>query len=181
MNGWMIATGVLAVAFIALLCITLHMHRKLRESESGAVELTSLQQALYSARSDCVRCRRELDDVYDDLEEEQARSVSFESAYFNQLALTEQAMQQARTEEARRIETEKSVYAGRMRIGLLEKEVAALQSEQTAQELLYQDILREHEETIARLQEPAKRKPRKKPDMLDQQITLNDLLEENNR
>ena len=178
MNGWMIATGVLAAVLTALLCVCLYLINRLRESRSGAVELTSLQQALYSARSECVRCRRELDEAYDDLEEEQARSVSFESAYFNQLALTEQALQRVQAEEARRIEAEKSVYAGRMRIGLLEKEVATLQSEQTAQELLYQDILREHEETIARMQEPAKRRTKKKPEIFDQQITLNDLLGE---
>ena len=47
-----------------------------------------------------------------------------------------------------------------------------------AQELLYQDILREHEETIARMQEPAKRRTKKKPEIFDQQITLNDLLGE---
>ena len=178
MNGWMIATSVLAAVLIVLLCVCLYLISRLRESRSGADELTSLQQALYSARSECVRCRRELDEAYDDLEEEQARSVSFESAYFNQLALTEQALQRVQVEEARRIEAEKSVYAGRMRIGLLEKEVATLQSEQTAQELLYQDILREHEETIARMQEPAKRRTKKKPEIFDQQITLNDLLGE---
>ena len=49
--------------------------------------------------------------------------------------------------------------------------------EQLAQEQLYQDIIRERDETIAKLQEgQQKRRPRRKPGVLDQQITLNDIL-----
>jgi len=168
----------LSAALIGLICVCIRCGRELKRRIAREEEVAQLQQALYSARSECARCHREIDALKSDVEEEQARSDGFEAAYHNQLALTERACQQVRREEARRIEAEKSVYAGRMRIDLLEKEVSALQREQTAQELLYQDILRDREETIARLQEPTKKRIRKRPEVLDQQITLNDLLGE---
>ena len=80
--------------------------------------------------------------------------------------------------DARRIETEKAVAAAEMRARLLKGHCDRLQKEQLTQEQLYQDILKEREETISKLQDQPKRRPRKRNDVLDQQISLNDLLKE---
>ena len=67
--------------------------------------------------------------------------------------------------------------AARMRADLLEGQLTQLQKEQRAQEQLYQDILRDRDDTIARFQDQhQKRRARKKAETLDQQISINDIL-----
>jgi hypothetical protein len=89
----------------------------------------------------------------------------------------QQSEERARRAEARRTEAEKEVYASRMRMNQLEQQLLQAHQEQLAQEQLYQDIIRDRDLTIARLQEnPQKRRAKKKIEALEQQITLDDIL-----
>lgn len=178
MNGWMIAAIALSVAAAALAVFCFRMRKQLKERDARDVEMSSLQQETYALRGENARARREIAALYRALEEEQDRSDAFEEAYNEQRSLLHQAGQQADRAEARRIEAEKDIYAGRMRISLLEQQIEAMQREQLAQEQLYQDILREKEETIFQLQnQQPKYRPKKKNDLLEQQqVTLDDIL-----
>ena len=65
-----------------------------------------------------------------------------------------------------------------MRIELLERQIERSQQEFLSSERLYQNILQEQEQTIARLQDQQKRRARRKPEVLEQQISINDLLDD---
>ena len=79
--------------------------------------------------------------------------------------------------ENRRTVAEKEIFASRMRLDQFQQQLKQAHDEQRAQEQLYQDIIYDRDQTITQLQEKLhKRSKKKKPEILDQQITLDDLL-----
>ena len=65
-----------------------------------------------------------------------------------------------------------------MRVELLERQIERSQQEFLSSERLYQNILQEQEQTITRLQDQQKRRARRKPEVLEQQISIKDLLDD---
>jgi len=164
----------LACAGLAAVCILLNS----RVNQTGQQEtgIGDAERELYELRADNTRRRREVAALLRELQEEQERSDAFEDAYVRQKRFSDQLKLRVEQADSRRIESEKEVFAGRMRIQLLEEQVSTLEREQVAQEQLYQDILREREETLARLQDQQqKKRPRKKNEVSEEQITFDDL------
>lgn len=149
------------------------MRMREQQTDAGAFE-----REMDRLRSDNLRRRRETASLQRALEQEQDRSDAFEDALRQCEGRLRDAEDRLNTEERKRIAAEKEVYAGQMRAGLLERQLRQAVEEQTAQEQLYQDILKEREETIAKLQEQQRHRPRKKNVILDQQVTLSDILKE---
>lgn len=177
-NYWMIVSVALAL-ICAGTCIVYIQQRKellLRKEHDGIPE--QLRQEMDHYRRENVTLRRETAALYRALEDEQNYADDLEQELDEQYARLVHAEQRAERAEARRTDAEKEIYAGRMRSDLLERQLKELQDNQLAQEQLYQDIIRERDLTIAKLQESQpKRKPnKKKPDILDQQVTLEDLI-----
>lgn len=177
MNYWMIVSVLLALV-CAGTCIVYIQQRKellLRKEHDGEPE--QLRQEIDHYRRENVSLRRETAALYRALEDEQKYSDELDREFDEQYERLVHAEQRAERAEARRTEAEKEIYAGRMRANLLERQLKELQDNQLAQEQLYQDIIRERDLTIAKLQESQpKRRPKKKPDILEQQVTLEDLL-----
>lgn len=177
MNIWMIIAAALAAACAALSAVCIHKTTQLKEQAARAVDAEELRHEIRVVRGEDVLRRREIAALHRALDEEQDRSDAIlqelEDVY-DQARAAEARAEQA---DARRIRAEKEVYASRMRTDLLEKQIAQLQTEQINQEKLYQDILRERDAQISRLQEnQPKRRPRKRTDVLDQQVSLEDVL-----
>ena len=88
----------------------------------------------------------------------------------------QRADERVESAENRRTDAEKEIYARRMQIDQLQQQLDQAHESQLAQERLYQDIIFDRDQTIARLQEKMnKRGKKKKNEVLDQQITLDDL------
>ena len=177
MNVWIIVAVALAAICCGLAAVCIRQQNQLRMHEADAQGLEGLRRALNAARYEVSRRRRENAALHRALEAEQRRSDGLERELESQLDRIADAEHRAAFAETRRIQVEKNISAGQMKASLLEKKLEEMEKEQLAQEQLYQDILREREETISKFQEAhSKHKPRRKPDALDQQITLNDLL-----
>ncbi len=86
------------------------------------------------------------------------------------------ADQRTQSAEAHRIAADRDAAAANMRATLLENQLDRLQKEQAEQEQIYQDILREREDELARLREAHRPRARRKAEALDQQISLDELL-----
>lgn len=174
---WTIAVSVLGVGCIALGIACGWMRAQLHFLDRRDGEAEELRRELDTARGGELQFRRESAGLRRALEAADARQADAEQelAAWQQRALEAEA--RAERAESRRIAAEKDVYAGRMRADMLEKEIGELELAMENQERMYQDILRERDRTLAQLQQDApKRRPRKKPDVLDEQITLNDIL-----
>lgn len=155
------------------------MKHRLNQRRADLAELESIRDELYESRFEELRCKRENDALLRALDHEECYADDLERELDAMQAQINDAHRCADIEEARRIAAEKAVAAGQMKVALLEKQVQALEEQQLAQERLYQDILREREETIHRLQDSQpKRRARKKFDMLEQQISIVDLLDD---
>ena len=177
MNAWMIVSIVLAAVCAALIVYCVQQQSRLKGQEEQQESLEAARQEVLNVRSDDVRRRREIAALHRALENEQEHSEHLERELDELYFRLEDAQKRQEQAEARRIRAEKEVYAGRMRSDLLEKQIEQLRQEQLNQEKLYQDILSERESQIAQLQEgQAKRRVRKKSEVLDQQVTLNDIL-----
>lgn len=173
----MIVSAVLALAAAGLAGLCHQQRNELLRQKEQEADAEALRQEVKRIRNDNARRRREIAALHRALEAEQEHSDDLELALEEQRERTLQAEKGIEQADARRIETEKEASAGRMRAGLLERQLKEAHEEQLAQEQLYQDIIRERDETIAKLQEgQQKRRPRRKPGVLDQQITLNDIL-----
>lgn len=178
MNYWMIATALLALLAVVLLAVCARQRRQIEARRAQQSDADALRREQYAPRNENLRLRGENVAIHRALEAEQDHGDHLQDALEVQQTRTEEALRRADRADARRIEAEKSAAAAGMRARLLESQCDQLQKEQLAQERLYQDILKEREETIARLQDQQKRRPRKRNDVLDQQISLNDLLKE---
>lgn len=177
LNIWMIAAAVLAVACAVLAAVCIQKNNRLKISEEQAVDAEELRREIRVVRGEDVLRRREIAALHRALDDEQDRSDAILQELENVYEQARAAHARAEQAEARRIRAEKEVYAIRMRTDLLEKQISQLNQELSNQEKLYQDILRERDNQIARLQEgQSKRRVRKKPDVLDQQVSLEDLL-----
>ena len=177
MNYWIIVSAALALACIALIIINRQQRGELLQRREQELDTDELRRQTSRIRSDNARRRREIAALHRALEAEQDHSDALECALEELRTRISDAEQRAEQADARRIGLEKEIAAGRMRAGLLEQQLRQAMEEQNAQEQLYQDIIRERDETIVRLQDAQpKRKPRKKPEILGQQITLGEIL-----
>lgn len=146
--------------------------------EHRRADAEALQREMSELRYGELRAQRENEALLRALEQEERYADDMERELDAMEARMAAADRRAGEEEDRRIAAEKNVSAAQMKIALLERQIQSLEDEQLAQERLYQDILREREETIRRLQDGrSKRRMRKKPDILDRQISILDLLD----
>lgn len=173
---WMIIAALLAFACAVLAVQYISLNRHLQQQNEQAADVEALRREIRAVRGEDVRRRREIASLRRALEEEQANSDALAQDLEYAEDKLREAIRLAEQADARRIRTEKDVSAHRMRADLLEKQIAQLNQEQINQEKLYQDILRERDAQIARLQESQpKRKVRRKPDVLEDQISLDEL------
>ena len=174
LNHWIIVSAALAVVLAGVCAALAVQWNKRRALEQQAAMMR--RDGEFMSREN-VGFRQEIAALWRDLEAEQARSDAFEDELDRQYEALQQSEERARRAEARRTEAEKEVYASRMRMNQLQQQLSQAHQEQLAQEQLYQDIIRDRDLTIARLQEnPQKRRAKKKIEALEQQITLDDIL-----
>jgi len=174
--AWMIIAAVLALACAVLAVQYISLNRRLQQQDAQAADVEALRREIRAVRGEDVRRRREIASLRRALEEEQENSDALAQDLEYAEDKLREAVRLAEQADARRIRTEKDVSAHRMRADLLEKQIAQLNQEQINQEKLYQDILKERDAQIARLQDnQPKRRARRKPDVLDQQVTLDEL------
>lgn len=173
----MIAAILLALTAVVLTAVCIRQHRELEDVRARQEDAESFRQDAAVLRGENARWRRENAVLHRALQNEQAHSDDLERALADQQHCIEDAERRADQANARRIEAERAVSAARMRADLLEGQLTQLQKEQRAQEQLYQDILRDRDDTIARFQDQhQKRRARKKAETLDQQISISDIL-----
>lgn len=170
-NYWMIAAAVLAVILLTETVFWLRARAAHRRA------LAQLQQESEQLRGENISLRREVAARERDVEAEQAHSDSLAveiEQLQDELAQFADRVQRA---EARRTDAEKEMFATRMRIDQLQQQLHQSHTEQINQEKLYQDIISERDRTISTLQDKLhKRRKKKKEDVLDRQITLDDIL-----
>lgn len=172
---WMIAVAALTAILLALVILCFRMRRKYR------AEKTQLEQENGRLRDENISMRRELAALERDLEAEQAHSDDLALEIEELRTQLEQASERVRRAEDRRTDAEKEMFATRMRVDQLQQQLRQSRDEQNNQERLYQDIISDRDQTIASLQDKLyKRRRKKKEDVLDQQITLDDILNGNN-
>lgn len=174
---WMIVAAVLAAACAVLAANCVRLNRSLQQQDAQASEAEELRREIRAVRGEDVRRRREIAVLRRALEDEQENSDALAQDLEYAEEQLREAVRLAEQADARRILAEKDVSAQRMRNDLLEKKIDQLNREQFNQEKLYQDILKERDAQIARLQDgQPKRRARRKPDVLDDQVSLDDLI-----
>ena len=167
----MIASIALAAAFIAA-CIGLLVQRKRMRAER-----MQHQQEIEQIRAENIGFRREIGALERDLEAEQHYSDSLRQEIDDQKEELLRAAERVENAENRRTVAEKEIFASRMRLEQLQQQLDQAHAEQNAQEQLYQDIILDRDQTITRLQDRLHKRKKKKTEVLDQQITLEDLFE----
>lgn len=173
----MIVAAVLAAVCAVLAANCVRLNRSLQQQDAQASEAEELRREIRAVRGEDVRRRREIAVLRRALEDEQENSDALAQDLEYAEEQLREAVRLAEQADARRILAEKDVSAQRMRNDLLEKKIDQLNREQFNQEKLYQDILKERDAQIARLQDgQPKRRSRKKPDVLDDQVSLDDLI-----
>lgn len=174
MNYWIVAAAAALAACVAVGVLCTRLRGQLKRLEEDAQQL---RIEIDGIRRENVDFRREIAALCRELEDEQHYSDQLNQDLDDQYRQLLEAEQRAERAESRRTDAEKEIYAGRMRAEQLQQQLRQAHDEQLAQEQLYQDIIRDRDKTIARLQERSlKLRPKKKKDVLDQQITLDDLL-----
>lgn len=177
MNYWVIVSALLALVCAGTCIVYIQQRKELLTRKEHDSEAELLRQECESIRRENVSLRREIAALCRDIENEQDYSADLEAELDAQDKRLADEMERADRAEARRTEAEKEIYASRMRAEQLAQQLKQSHQEQLAQEQLYQDIIRERDLTIAKLQEsPQKRRTKKKVEVLEQQITLEDLL-----
>lgn len=176
MNYWIIVSAILGLICVGTCIVYIQQRRELLMRRERDSESEQIRQENEGVRRENVSLRREIAALCRDVEEEQRYSGELEAELDAQDERISHAEERADRAEARRTEAEKEIYASRMRAEQLAQQLKQCHQEQLAQEQLYQDIIRERDLTIAKLQEnPQKRRTKKKVEVLDQQITLDDL------
>jgi len=168
---WMIAAAALALVWIATVVVWLRGRRKRRK------QIEQLNQENERLRDENISLRREIAALERDLEDEQAHSDELDAEIERLHGELAQAAERVGRAESRRTDAEKEMFATRMRIDQLQQQLSQSRTEQINQERLYQDIIEDRDQTISALQDKLhKRRKKKKEDVLDQQITLDDIL-----
>lgn len=174
MNVWMASAAIAVAACIIVLAVCIRQRMRIAQLEA---ELQQLRIELEGIRRENVDFRREIAGLCRDLEEEQQYSDQLSEELDKQYQLLLEAEQRVERAEIRRTDAEKEIYAGRMRAEQLQQQLRQAHMEQMAQEQLYQDIIRDRDATIAQMQEKhRKHRLKKKKEVLDQQISFDDLL-----
>lgn len=178
MTAWIIASALLGLSCAALGVGYVRARSALNRSAERENELEALRGQLHTARCECARRRREIASLQQALEVEQDWTGSLETELRMQAERMAELQSKARSADAKRIRTEKDVGAERMRANLLEKEMEEVRRERAVQEQLYQDIIRDRDAEILKLQERQKKRAgsHKKRDALERQVSLDDLL-----
>ena len=175
----MIAVATLLFIIVALSIAFAHQRSEVQRLRGVEERARKNEEELQFLREENVRQRREAASIERALNAQQQRTEDLLDELDEMDRALERAQQRIRNAEARMSDAEKDVFASRMRVGQLEKQLEKARREQLNQDRIYQDILRERDDTIARLQEAQpRRRTKKKIDVLDQQITLNDILGE---
>lgn len=173
----MIAAILLAPTTAVLAAVCIRQRNHLAQARMRQEDADAFRREAAVLRGENARWRRENAALHRALQAEQAHADDVERALIHAQRLADDAGRRADQANIRRIDAERAISAGKMRTDLLEKQLTQLQREQRAQEQLYQDILRDRDDTIARLQDQhQKRRSRKKGEALEQQITINDIL-----
>lgn len=179
MKYWILTAALTALACIAAVVLCIHSRKRLKQQEA---EIQQLQIEKDGICRENVELRREIAGLCRDLEEEQLYSDQLNQDLDDQYQLLLDTQERAERAEARRTDAEKEIYAGRMRAEQLQQQLKQSHEEQNNQERLYQDIIRDRDRTISELQDKLhKRRKKKKPEVIDRQITLDDLLGGNNQ
>lgn len=173
---WIIAAAVLAAACAGLACLCVRLRRRaaglaqqLNDGEAMRRELRALQEINARRLQDAGSLRRALQSAQD-------HAAALKESMDDLRSQLRYADQRAQSAEARRIAADRDAAAANMRATLLENQLDRLQKEQAEQEQIYQDILREREDELARLRETHRPRARRKAEALDQQISLDELL-----
>ena len=169
MDYWMIASIALGTAFVAACIVLICQGRRMKR------ERMLFQQETDQLRGENIGFRREVGALEREFEEEKRYSESLEQKIDAQNEELQRMSDRVTQAENRRTDAEKEVYARRMQIEQLQNQLQQSHAEQTAQEQLYQDIIRDRDQTISNLQEKLHKRKKKKTEILDQQITLEDL------
>ncbi|MBE5806826.1 MAG: hypothetical protein E7317_00580 [Clostridiales bacterium] len=184
MNFWMIATIVLALACIVLAILWIQeqrsgeLHARQLENERRASErsLTRLKSDQARRAEEMALLRRELEILRD-------RVRWLEKDVSERAERYRTAVERGQREEKRRMAAERDLSAVRMREDQLEKqrtmlthERESLLSERTEMERFYSDLLRESEETIVKLQGTQARHTKRKAEVLEDQVTLEEAM-----
>lgn len=174
MNYWIVAAVLAVSACIGIGVFCIRLRRQLNQQEAEAQQI---RIEIDGIRRENIDLRREIAALCREIEDEQRYSDQLNQDLDDQYQCLLVAEQRAERAEARRTDAEKEIYAGRMRAEQLQQQLRQAHEEQLAQEQLYQDIIRDRDKTIARLQEKnIKHRPKKKKEVLDHQITLDDIL-----
>lgn len=173
---WIIAAAVLAAACAGLACLCVRLRRRaaglaqqLNDGEAMRRELRALQEINARRLQDAGSLRRALQSAQD-------HAAALKESMDDLRSQLRYADQRAQSAEARRIAADRDAAAANMRATLLENQLDRLQKEQAEQEQIYQDILREREDELSRLREAHRPRTRRKAEVLDQQISLDELL-----
>lgn len=173
----MIAAISLALTTAVLTAVCIRQRNHLTQARVLQEDADAFRREAAVLRSENARRRRENAALHRALQDEQSHADDVERALIQAQRLADDAERRADQANVRRIDAERAISAGKIRTDLLEKQLTQLQREQRAQEQLYQDILRDRDDTIARLQDQQqKRRNRRKGEVLEQQITINDIL-----
>ena len=174
MNVWIAAAALAASACMIVLAVCIRQRKQMARTDA---DVQQLRIELEGIRRENIDFRREIAALNRDIEEEQRYSDRLSEELDNQYRLLLEAEQRVERAESRRTDAEKEIYAGRMRAEQLQQQLRQAHMEQMSQEQLYQDIIRDRDLTIAKLQEKGRRhRLKKKKEVLDQQISFDDLL-----
>ena len=183
MNPWIAVSALLLLlsAFIATVWLV--------QQNRWRARLNDMEQRVQTAEArqmrvseDLRRRTRDIARLRSRLRQEQDRSDRFEEMSQLKDARCYALEQRLAEAERLRVEADKGAEAARMRENLLERQRASLKrenslmlSEQQEQERVYQDIIRDRDETIQRLMGDRQRRSRKHS-VLDNQVTLDEIL-----
>ncbi|MBQ8088724.1 MAG: hypothetical protein IJ074_02675 [Clostridia bacterium] len=184
MSSWMIISTILLLACAVLAVLWLREQRdKQFHIQQLYNDIRALERSVSRLKNDQARRGQELALLRRELELERERGDSLVTESGDRTALYQEAVERAQSEEKRRIEAERGISAMKMREELLEKQRVELKRqkeellvEQNEQARVFQEILHDQEETIARLQ-GAQAKKKRKPAVLEQQVTLDEVLD----
>ena len=173
---WIIAAAALAAACAGLIwrCARLRrqigaLEERLAGAEASRRELRALQDVNARRLQDAGSLRRALQSA-------RARADALEDSLDDLRGQLRYAGQRAQSAEERRAAADRDAAAANLRATLLENQLDRLQREQREQGQIYQDILREREEELSRLREARRPRGRRRGDVLDRQVTLEEWL-----
>lgn len=183
MNAWMIAAIVFLLTAVVL-GILLAMEMRNGELRTRQLENDNraLQRQASRLKTGEQRRQEEMTLLKRELALQLDKAAQMEQEGGERAERYREVVERAQREEKRRMQAERELNAMRMREEQLEQQREALSHEKATliverreQQHMYEEIIRENEDTIVRLQSQNQKRKRK-IDVLEDQVTLNDLL-----